>query len=147
MADNIYKKMEKMREAIRKAEFSSFSELLEVINKKAKTYKVLPLFCYYDKLATLSIVDMDEISMVLKFQIPVDLISVKSAKEHLYKMAFDIEDLGEVITPKQYVDLIDTLTKKNVTEKEILERYNITSLAGMTTDIYRRCMAALAKSK
>ena len=144
---NIYKKMELMRAAISKEQFSSFSELLAIINKKAKYYKVLPLFCYYDKLATLSIVDMDEISMVLKFQIPVDLISVKSAKEYLYKMAFDIEDAGEVITPKQYVDLIDKMKQKGVSEKEVMERYNITSLAGMTTDIYKRCMTALANKK
>lgn len=145
MESNIYAKMAKIREAIKKEQFNSFPELLEVVNKKAKTYKVLPLYCFYDKLATLSIVDMDEITMVIKFQIPIELVGVQNAKQHLYKMAFDIEGLDECITAKQYVELLERMKQHKVTEKEILERYRLQSLADMTPDIYQRCMSVLDK--
>ena len=145
MSSNIYEKMAKMREAIKKEQFSSFPELLKIIDKKAKYYKVLPLYCFYDKLATLSIVDMDEITMVIKFQIPVELVGLQNVKQHLYKMAFDIEGLDECITAKQYVELLDRMKQHKVTEKEILERYRLQSLADMTVAIYQRCMSVLDK--
>lgn len=145
MDNNIYLKLRKIREAVKKEQFNSFSEFVEVVNRKAKYYKVLPLYCFYGDVATLSIVDIENINLVLKFQIPVALVGVQSAKQQLYKMAFDVENIEESITPKQYIALLEKMGKHNVTEKEILERYKIKSMADMTPDIYKRCMSALDK--
>lgn len=145
MDNSLYLKMQKMREAISKERFNSFPEFLEVVNRKAKYYKVLPLYCFYDRVATLTIVDMDNINLVLKFQIPVDLVSVKNAKQCLYKMAFDVEDIEEAITPKQYIALLEKMKERNVQENEILQRYKIKSLADITPEIYKRCMSVLDK--
>lgn len=142
---NIYKKLELVRTAIKKEEFNNFPELLEVVNKKLKSYKLLPLYCFYNDIATLSIVDMDEITTVLKFQVPVNLVDMKNVKEYLYKMAFDIEGV-ENITAKQYVTLCGRIKELGVKEKEIIDRYHIKSLADMTPDIYKRCMVALDKT-
>ena len=71
MNNSLYVKLQKMREAIKKEEFNSFPEFLEAVNRKAKHYKVLPLYCFYGDMATLSIVDIEDISLVIKFQIPV----------------------------------------------------------------------------
>lgn len=146
MADNIYTKLSKMRTAVNKEQFNSFSELMTVINTVTKRYKVLPLYSFYDNVATLNLVNMDDILDSLKFEIPVELVSIKNVKQYLYKMAFDVEDFEESITPKQYIALIEKMKEVNVTEKEILERYNIKSLADVTPDIYKRCMSALDKT-
>lgn len=141
---NIYKKLQNMRVALRKLQYSSFSELVDAVSKKAKNYKLLPLYSYLDNMATLTIVDMDDITSKVTFQVPTDLVNVKNAKEHLYNMAFDLDiDSSTLITPQQYINLSHTMTEKNVTEKEILERYKLKSLADMTQDIYKRCMSAL----
>lgn len=145
MDNSLYLKLQKMREAIKKEQFNSFHEFMEVVNRKAKYYKVLPLYCFYDKMATLSIVDIENINLVIKFQIPVELVSVKDAKQCLYKMAFDVENIEESITPKQFIALMEKMKEVNVTEKEILERYKINSLADITPDIYKRCISVLDK--
>ena len=145
MNNSLYVKLQKMREAIKKEEFNSFPEFLEVVNRKAKHYKVLPLYCFYGDMATLSIVDIEDISLVIKFQIPVELIGLQSAKQYLYKMAFDVENVEESITPKQFIALMEKMKEVNVTEKEIMERYKLKSLADMTPEIYNRCMTALKR--
>ena len=148
MADNIYTKLSKVREAVKKEDCSSYGDMLDVVNKKLKTYKLLPLYCFYGDVATLSIVDMDEITMVLKFQIPVGLVDVKNIKEYLYRMAFELDDnFNNPITAKQYLELVERMTRLRVKESEITERYKINSLEDMTIDTYKRCMAALDKTK
>lgn len=144
---NIYRKLQNMRAALKKMQYSSFSELVDLVSKKAKDYKLLPLYSYIDDMVTLTIVDMDDINSKVKFQIPAELTNVKNAKEHLYNMAFDLEQNGEPITPHQYVALCNAMKEKNVAEKDILERYNIKSLPDMTQDIYKRCMSALNQTK
>lgn len=145
MDNNLYVKLQKIREAISKESFNSFSEFKSVVNKLLKKHNVLPLYCIYDNVATLSLVDIDNITLVIKFQIPVG--NVKTAKEQLYKMAFDVDEIEESITPKQYIALMEKMKECGVSEKEILERYKIKSLADVTTDIYKRCMSALDKTK
>ena len=145
--DNIYQKLQKMRESIKKETISNFSDLVEVASKKAKSYKVLTLYSYYNNEAVLRIVDMDDIEDELIFKIPADLVNVKNAKEHLYKMAFDIDSFQETITPLQYINITEKMKEKQVDEKEILERYKIHSIAEMPVDIYKRCMAGLDKTK
>lgn len=144
MNGNIYEKLLKMRESIKKQKFSSFDEFLKVVDKQAKKYRVLPLYCFYDKVATLSIVDLDSITMVLKFQIPVELVGLQNVRAYLYKMAFEINE-PDGITLEQYLKLQERIKELKVDESEILERYHIESLAAMTTDIYRRCMNVLDK--
>lgn len=146
MADNIYTKLSKVREAVKKEDCSSYGDMLDVVNKKLKTYKLLPLYCFYGDVATLSIVDMDEITMVLKFQIPVGLVDVRNIKEYLYRMAFEL-DGNTPITAKQYLELVERMTSLRVKESEITERYKIISLEDMTEDTYKWCMAALDKTK
>lgn len=144
---NIYRKLQNMRAALKQMQYSSFSELVDLVSKKAKGYKLLPLYSYIDDMVTLTIVDMDDISSKVKFQIPAELTNVKNAKEHLYNMAFDLEQNGEPITPHQYVALCNAMKEKNVAEKDILERYGIKSLPDMTQEIYKRCMSALSQTK
>lgn len=145
MDNNLYVKLQNIRESIGKKSFNSFSEFKSEVNKQTKKYNVLPLYCIYDNVATLSLVDIDNITLVIKFQIPVG--NVKTAKEQLYKMAFDVDEIEESITPKQYIALMEKMKECGVSEKEILERYKIKSLADITTDIYKRCMSALDKTK
>lgn len=145
MDNNLYVKLQNIRESIGKKSFNSFSEFKSEVNKQTKKYNVLPLYCIYDNVATLSLVDIDNISLVIKFQIPAE--NVKTAKEKLYKMAFDVDEIEESITPKQYIALMEKMKECGVSEKEILERYKIKSLADITTDIYKRCMSALDKTK
>ena len=143
---NIYKKLQNMRAALRKSQYSSFSELVDVVGKKAKDYKLLPLYSYLDNMATLTIVDMDDITSKVTFQVPTDLVNVKNAKEQLYNMAFDLE-IGSslTLTPQQFVNLTHTMAEKNVSESEILERYKLKSIVDMTQEIYKRCMSALSR--
>ena len=146
MNNSLYMKLQKMREAVKKERFNSFAEFLDVVNRKAKYHKILPLYCFYGDMATLSIVDLEDINLVIKFQVPTALIGVKDAKQYLYKMAFDVENIEESISPKQYIALMEKIKELNVTEEEILERYKLKSLADITPDIYKRCMDALGKT-
>lgn len=145
MASNIYKKLSSLRESIGKEQYSNFPELLAAVNKKAKYYKLLPLYSYLDGMATLTIVDLDDIESTVKFKVPADLVNVKNAKEHLYCMAFDIEVYNGVITPAQYNRLLEKMNELKVTEEDIKERYKVTALPSMTQDIYERCMNVLNK--
>ena len=147
MQSNIYRKLSSLRESIGKEHYSNFPELLAAVNKKAKYQKLLPLYSYLDGMATLTIVDLDDIESTVKFKVPADLVNVKSAKEHLYCMAFDVESYNDSITPLQYNKLLEKMTERNVTEEEIKERYSVNSLPVMTQDIYQRCMSALNKTK
>ena len=147
MASNIYRKLSSLRESIGKEQYSNFPELLAAVNKKAKYQKLLPLYSYLDGMATLTIVDLDEIESTVKFKVPADMVSVKNAKEHLYCMAFDVENYNGSITPLQYNRLLEIMTEVKVTEEEIKERYHVTSLPAMTQDIYQRCMNVLNKMK
>lgn len=143
---NIHRKLQNMRAALKEKSFSSFSELVDIVAKKAKDYKLLPLYSYMDGMATLTVVDMDDINSKVVFRIPADLVTLKTAKEHLYGMAFDVEINNDTITPHQYITLSNTMKEKGVAEEEILERYKIKSLPDMTQDIFKRCMNALNKS-
>ena len=148
MESNIYRKLSNLREALRKETHTDFAALAESVSKKAKYYKLLPLYCYYNDMATLTVVDMDEITSKAVFQIPVGLVGVNNAKEYLYSMAFDIERSGtDIISPAQFQSLYERMKERKVTEKEVLERYKLTSLTNMTQDIYKRCMTALDMSK
>lgn len=144
---NIHRKLQNMRAALKEIPFSSFSELVDIVGKKAKDYKLLPLYSFLDGMATLTVIDMDDINTRVTFKIPADLVTLKNAKEHLYNMAFDLEQNGEPITPHQYVALCNAMKEKNVAEKDILERYSIKSLPDMTQEIYKRCMSALNQTK
>lgn len=144
-ASNIYRKLSSLRESIGKEQYSNFPELLAAVNKKAKSQKLLPLYSYLDGMATLTIVDLDDIESTVKFKVPADLVNVKNAKEHLYCMAFDIEGYNGVITPAQYNRLLEKMNELKVTEEEIKERYKVTALPSMTQDIYERCMNVLNK--
>ena len=143
MKGNIYDKLSRMRESLKKEHYTSFSDFLTAVDKKAKYYKVLPLYCFYDSTATLTIVDMDNIAMCLKFQIPVDIVGFKGVKQYLYSMAFEVEIGKGSITPIQYVELTERMKELNVSEKEVLERYKIKKLVDMDTETFKRCMTAL----
>lgn len=143
MEKTIYIKFSKIREAVRKEHFNTFKELLDIVNRKCKYYGVLPLYCFYDNTATLSLVDLENIAMCLKFQIPVELVGSKHVKEHLYRMTFDLEDYKESITAEQYVELLKKMEEKSVTDNEIEERYKLEKLTDITPEIYKRCMTAL----
>lgn len=146
MENNIYIKLSKIRESIKKEpEAECFSELLTLINKKTKRYGIIPLYCFYNDVATLTLVDMDNIAMCLKFQIPVELVGARHVKEQLYRMAFDLEEYKETVTPEQYASLLERMEKKGVTAKEIEERHKLEKLTDITVEIYKRCMSALSR--
>lgn len=147
MDNNIYNKLVKMREAVSKTPYRNFDELLEVINKKAKYHKVLPLYCFYDKVATLTILDLECITTCVKFQIPVELVGMENVKQYLYQMAFDLNGVDNYITYQQISLLHIRMKEVDVKPEKILERYNIKSIMEMTPDIYRRCMEALDKTE
>lgn len=147
LSSNIYKKLAKMRESINKEQYYNFSELLEAVNRKAKYYKVLPLYSYLEGMATLTVVDLDDIKSSVTFKVPADMVDVKNAKAHIYGMAFDVEEYKSAITPLQYNRLLEKMAKAGVTDEEIMERYKVDSLAGMTQDVYQRCMNVLEKMK
>lgn len=141
---NIYEKLFKMRESIKKEQFDTFSEFVDIVDKKAKYHKVLILYCFYDKMAVLTLVNVEEVTDTLKFQLPADETSIQQIKEQLYYMAFDINE-NNTITAAQYVNLMKKIKEKKVNEREIIERYKISSIEEMTEDIYKRCKRALAR--
>lgn len=141
---NIYEKLFKMRESIKKEQFDTFSEFVDIVDKKAKYHKVLILYCFYDEMAVLTLVNVEEVTDTLKFQLPADETSIQQIKEQLYYMAFDINE-NNTITAAQYVNLMKKIKEKKVNEREIIERYKISSIEEMTEDIYKRCKRALAR--
>lgn len=138
---NIYEKLFKMRESIKKTQFTNFSELVDIVDKKAKYYKVLPLYCFYDGLATLTLVNVEEVTDSVKFQLPVSLYT-QGIKEQLYYMAFDINK-PETISAIEYVKLVEKMREKKVSDREIIERYKINSIEEMPEDVLKRCKRAL----
>lgn len=144
MQTDIYRKLFNMRAAIQKEGLTTYEELVSFVHAKAKTYKILPLYCFYGDVATLSIVDLDNVATCLKFQIPVNLVGVKNVKQYLYKMAFDMEDVRP-ITAKSYRQLTEQMAALKVDEKDILDRYHLKSLDDMTEDIFERCMSVFSK--
>ena len=145
MENNIYNKLLNMRIALQKETVKDFDELMALITVKAKYYKVLPLYCLYDNEATLTLVDIEDIHSVIKFTASTDKIGVNHIKQYLYKMAFEVDGTREYISPKQYIELTERIKQLNISEKEILERYQLTSLTDMTIDIYKRCTAVFDK--
>ena len=131
-----------MRIALQKEQTKDFKELEALITRKAKYYKVIPLYCYMDDKATLRLVDLEDVNSSIKFTAPAE-VGIKSVKQYLYKMAFEVEFEHEYITPRQYLELLERIRTLGVAEKDILERYHVKSLADMTTDIYRRCNSVL----
>ena len=147
MENNIYNKLLNMRIALQKETVKDFDELMALITVKAKYYKVLPLYSLYDTEATLTLVDIEDIQSVIKFTASTDKISVNYIKQYLYKMAFEVDGAKEYISPKQYIELTERIKQLNISEKEILDRYQLISLTDMTTDIYKRCTAVFDKMK
>lgn len=145
MENNIYNKLSNLRIALQKESVRDFDELMALVTVKCKYYKVLPLYCIYDKEATLTLVDTEDIQSTIKFTASTDKIDVKIIKQYLYKMAFEVDGVKEYITPKQYIELTERMAKLGVTKKEILDRYELTSLTDMTVDVYKRCMTVLDK--
>lgn len=143
--NNMHEKLMKMREAVKRTDFYSFEELMAVVDKKAKYHRVLPLYCFYEKVATLTLVNLDDIADTVKFQIPAELVSLRQTKEYLYKMAFDLQETKESITPREYLLLLERMKALNVEEKDILERYKLKSLADVTPDVYKSCMRVFDK--
>ena len=142
---SIADKLLNLRVALRKETFTSFDEFVDVIIKKSKYYKILPLFSFLNGDAVLKILDLDGETETITFCIPADKVTLQNAKEQLYKMAFDVESIKKGITPKQYIELLERMKELKVDEKDILARYHIKSMAEMTLDIYQRCMTVLDK--
>lgn len=138
---NIYEKLFKMREAIKKESFDNFTSFVDIVDKKAKNYKVLPLYCVYDNVATLTLVNIEEVTDTVKFQLPASN-SVQKTKEQLYYTAFDI-NREDYITAVQYAEVLRKMKDKGVPEAEIIKRYKIDSIETMTAAIYERCIRAL----
>ena len=149
MAENIYTKLSKVREAVRAENCSNNEEVMSAIAKKAKAFKVLPLFCYYEGVATLTLVNMEDITDLVKFQIQLDsAFSLSEIKYRLYYVVFDLdEEYVKPMTAKQYIELTERMAKQGVQESEILERYKLNSITDMTVDIFKRCMSAINKTK
>lgn len=142
---NIYEKLLKVREAIKRAKPTTLKELLEVVDKKTKTYKIIPLYYSYGEAAVLKLVNMDNIEECLSFEVNTNNLSVRNAKRCLYQMAFDIDNINEKLTLDEYLNLIERMKEKGVKEKEVLERYKLENLPEMTKEIYDKCMTVFDK--
>ena len=148
MENSIYLKLQKMRTSIKNSEWGSFPELVELVDKVAKRNKVIVLYCFYDKLATLSLLDMDNIAMCVKFQLPAELTNMRQVRQQLYYMALNLtEDDTAIskISAGELLHLLEWMKKKGVTEKEVCERYHVLCLADMTNDNYKSCLTVLNK--
>lgn len=143
MENNIYNKLSNLRIALQKESVKDFDELMNIVTVKCKFYKMLPLYCLYDNEATLTLVNVEDIQDTIKFTASTDKIAVKDIKQYLYKMAFEVDGVKQYISPKQYIELTERIKALGVSEKDILDRYQLTSLTDMTTEIYRRCTTVL----
>lgn len=147
MAD-IYEKLFKIREAIKKERPVGFPELMDAVRRKTKYHRVIPLYTYFDNTPVLELVNMDDIKDTIKFMLPDNHIKGAADKQSLYMMAFDVDSIEEErISAKQYALLVAKMKEKNVDEKEVLERYKLNNLTEMTEDIYKRCMSVFEKMK
>ena len=143
---NVYEKLQSVRSAVKKEKPSNFKDLLEVVDRKTKYYRLLPLYYSYGKNAILRLVDMDNIEESLFFEVKTGgNLSVRNAKRCLYQMAFDIDNISERLTLDEYINLIERMKELGVKEKEVLERYKIESLPEMTKEIYDKCMTVFDK--
>lgn len=147
MENSIYSKLQKMRESIRRSKWNNFNELIALVERKAKWHKVIVLYCFYDKIATLTLLDMDNIAMCIKFQLPADFTNMKNVRYELYKMAFELEETTDNLTAFDLAFMLEQMRGKGVTVEAFLERYKIKSLTEVNADIYSRCMATLNQMK
>lgn len=148
MENSIYMKLQKMRTSIKNSEWGSFPELVELVDKVAKRNKVIVLYCFYDKLATLSLIDMDNIAMCVKFQLPAELTNMRQVRQQLYCMALNLTEADTVIntiSARELLQLLERMKKKGVTELEVCERYHVPSLADLTVENYTSCLSVLNK--
>lgn len=147
MENSIYLKLQKMRESIRKSKWSNFSELIALVEKRAKSNQVMVIYCFFDKVATLTLLDMDNIAMCIKFQLPADFTNLRNVRYELYKMAFELGEPTDSLTAFDLAFMLERMREKGVTVEAFLERYKIKSLTEVNADIYSRCMATLNKLK
>jgi len=147
MENSIYLKLQKIRESIRKSKWDNFNELIAIVERKAKWHKVIVLYCFYDKVACLTLLDMDNIAMCIKFQLPADFTNMKNVRYELYKMAFELEEPTDNLTAFDLAFMLERMREKGVTVEAFLERYKIKSLTEVNADIYSRCMATLNQLK
>ena len=148
MENSIYMKLQKIRTSIKNSEWGSFPELVELVDKVAKRNKVIVLYCFYDKLATLSLIDMDNIAMCVKFQLPAELTNMRQVRQQLYCMALNLTEADTVIntiSARELLQLLERMKKKGVTELEVCERYHVPSLADLTVENYNSCLSVLNK--
>lgn len=147
MENSIYLKLQKMRTSIKNSEWRSFPELVELVEKVAKRNKVIVLYCFYDKLATLTLLDMDNIAMCVKFQLPADTVSMRQVRQQLYYMALNMTEADTAITisARELLHLLELMKKKGVKEIEVRERYHVASLADLTIENYNSCLSVLRK--
>lgn len=145
MENSIYIKLQKIRTSIKNSEWGGFPELVELVDKVAKRNKVIVLYCFYDKLATLTLLDMDNIAMCVKFQLPADTVSMRQVRKQLYYMALNLTETNTMISTRELLNLLEQMKEKGVTEDKIRERYHVSSLADLTTENYNSCLAVLNK--
>lgn len=147
MENSIYLKLQKIREGLRRSNWSNFSELITLVERKAKYHKAMVIYTFFDKVATLTILDMDNIAMCINFQLPADLTNMKNVRYELYKMAFGLGEPTDSLTAFDLAFMLERMREKGVTVEAFLERYKIKSLTEVNADIYSRCMATLNQLK
>lgn len=139
---NIYEKLAKLRESVKK-EMAENIGMYEAADKKAKSLKMLMLYSYLENVATLKVVNLENIDDMVVFQLPV-MHNQAIAKETLYSMALDI-DVKQEITVSQYLALIDKMKEKKVNMEDVLKRYCISDITEMTSDVFERCMRVISR--
>lgn len=145
MENSIYLKLQKMRTSIKNSEWCSFPEFVELVDKVAKRNKVIILYCFYDKLATLTLLDMDNTTMCIKFQLPAELTDMRQVRQKLYYMAFNLTEDNTMISTRELLHLLEQMKEKGVSEDKIRERYHVPSLADLTAENYTSCLSVLNK--
>ncbi|MBY6789243.1 ERF family protein [Clostridium botulinum] len=185
---NIYQKLQKSRvdlqgKKLKKTGVNKYSnydyfelgDFLPSINEICNANGLATIFHFTSELATLTVVDVDNLESKLEFTTPVEIASLKGcssiqniggtqsyARRYLYIMAFeiaesDIVDGGEIDQNSEHgkkkIDkaaafVINKLIDETKTEKsKFLEWIGVAKVEDITNDCLSTCMSQLNKKK
>ena len=181
---NIFQKLQKMRVALQKKgleksgyndhkkyKYFELSDFLPEINEIQEEYNTLTLFSVDKEKATLRVVDCDDITQELTFDIPIAELTIQGAntiqnigglttycRRYLYMIAFEIAENDEFDPAQQqpeppvlYVDdvkikvLKQKMEKKGVSDNQILERYHVSCFEELTVVDFMKACSGLEK--
>lgn len=155
----------------KKYKYFELSDFLPEINEIQEEYNTLTLFSVDKEKATLRVVDCDDITQELTFDIPIAELTIQGAntiqnigglttycRRYLYMIAFEIAENDEFDPAQQqpeppvlYVDdvkikvLKQKMEKKGVSDNQILERYHVSCFEELTVVDFMKACSGLEK--